>query len=78
MAVNNYFGKSHQLFYRMADDSVGKQNANHRLSKYLEEELVKTPRLSKKRVKASSVYRCRRSIIRTAPKERCIEKIKGL
>ena len=55
MAVNNYFGKSHQLFYRMAVDSAGKQNANHRLSKYLEEELVKTPRLNKKRVEASSV-----------------------
>jgi len=39
----------------MADDSAGKQNANHRLSKYLEEELVQTPRLSQKRVKASSV-----------------------
>ena len=22
MAVNNYFGKSHQLCYRMADDSI--------------------------------------------------------
>ena len=39
----------------MADDSAGKQNTNHRLSKHLEEKLVKTPRLSKKRVKASSV-----------------------
>ena len=70
MAVNNYFGKSHQLCCRMADDSIashadvfkgsscvpatgmhgeplrtpsawetnestGKQNVNHRLSKYL-------------------------------------------
>ena len=55
VAVNTYFGKSHQLFYRMADDSAGKQHTNQRLSKYLEEKLVKTPRLSKKRVKASSV-----------------------
>ena len=55
MAVNTYYGKSHELFYGMADDSAGKQNTNHRLSKYLEEKLVKTPRLSKKRVKASSV-----------------------
>ena len=70
MAENNYFGKSHQLCYRMADESIashadvlkgsscvpatgmhdeplrtpstwkatestGKQNVNHRLSKYL-------------------------------------------
>ena len=44
MAVNKYFGKSHQLFYRVADDSAGKQKANHCLSKYFHrEELVKIP-----------------------------------